>query len=159
MTKFIFLRQKATYLNCTQPLNINKVHWTDKIFRGPYLGMNLRRGFSQGWTNMNTYCRIQTLLRENVKFLNFEKLLRSCYEPLKESPMVKIWAPLAQRTIKNSPKYTSFSVREKYPKKIKNLKTVECIGISMQNYQKGFWISQIRHKILHWKTNAEIKLL
>ena len=44
-------------------------------------------------------------------------------------------------------KCPSTSSREKYPKKIKNSETVECIGISMKNYPKSFWISPIDHRI------------
>jgi len=37
-----------------------------------------------------TYGRIQTLLRESVKFLNFRKLLWSCDSSFKVGPMLKI---------------------------------------------------------------------
>ena len=37
-----------------------------------------------------SYGRIQTLLLESVKFLNFGKLLWSCDSPFKVGPMLKI---------------------------------------------------------------------
>ena len=92
--------------------------------------------------------RFQTLLRESVKFLDFGKRLWSCDSPFKVSPMLKIWALLAQRAMIYWSKCSSTSLREKYLKKIKNSKTDKCIGISIKNYPEGFLISQIRHKLL-----------
>ena len=92
--------------------------------------------------------RIQSLLRESVKFFNFGKLLWSCDSPFKVSPMLKIWALLAQRAMIYWSKCSSTSLREKYLKKIKKKsKTDKCIGISIKKYPEGFLISQIRHKI------------
>ena len=71
--------------------------------------------------NLNTDIgRIQTLLRESVKYLNSGKLLWSGDSPSKVSPLLKIWVPLAQRAMINWPKCLSFSLREKYAKKMKN---------------------------------------
>ena len=53
---------------------------------------------------VDTNGRIQTLLRESVKFLTFGKILWSRDSPLKVGPLLKIWAPLAQRTLIYWPK-------------------------------------------------------
>ena len=82
------------------------------------------------------------------RFLDFEQLFWSCDSPLKVGPLLKIWTHLAQRTLIYWPKCPSTSLREKYPTKMKNSKTVKCIELSMQNSPRGFWISQIYQKIL-----------
>ena len=81
------------------------------------------------------------------RFLDFEQLFWSCDSPLKVGPLLKIWTHLAQRTLIYWPKCPSTSLREKFSKKLKNSKTVKCIGISMQNHPRG-WISQIYQKTL-----------
>ena len=80
--------------------------------------------------------------------MKFGKFPWSCDSWLKVSPMLKIWALMAHRVMIYWPKCPPNTRREKYPKKRKNWKTVKFIGISIQNYQLVFWISQIYHEIL-----------
>ena len=80
-------------------------HITRSIWYGPYNTVHMIWAIWYGpfhtpWKNLPYRMgRIQTLLLESVKFLNFGKLLWSCDSPIKVSPMLKIWAPLSQRVM------------------------------------------------------------
>ena len=150
-THYDFFRSRC-FGNFTNVLGMAKLLFRRKCFSSSWKGnasiICKSHDYQHDYQRMIGTGRIQILLRESVKFLNFWKLFWSCDSPLKVGPMLKIWAPLAQRTLIFWPKCPSTSLREKYPKKIKNLKTDKCIGISMQNYPEGFLIGQIRHEIL-----------
>ena len=77
--------------------------------------------YSMKWILIQ-FGRIQTLLRESVKFLTFRKILWSRDSLLKVGPLLKIWAPLAQRTLIYWPKMSANFPEGKVPLENEKLK-------------------------------------
>ena len=78
--------------------------------------------------------RFQTLFRESVKFSNNGKILWPCYFAWKVVPYLQFWANRTLSVLNYWWNSSRFCRRQKYLKTREFLKTVNCIGISVQNY-------------------------
>ena len=78
--------------------------------------------------------RFQTLLRESVRFSNFEKNFRSCDSASKLTPIQRFSDPYTLPVLWNRRNCPQSSRWEKYLKEGENSKNYTTIGISVKNY-------------------------